>query len=85
MEEKSLQKSLADEDNQLLLARGWKSLHLYISRKDQDDRETCQSHTHTAVDMAVPKFPRLVHSTCTNSASALEMHSAQVLEMLVQM
>ena len=34
------------------------------------------------VDMAVP---RLVHSTCTSSAPALEMHSAQVLEMLVQM
>ena len=39
---------------------------------------------HTAVDMA-QEFPRLVHSPCTSSAPALEMHSAQVLEMLVQM
>ena len=31
------------------------------------------------------EFPRLVHSTCTSSAPALEMHSAHVLEMLVQM
>ena len=41
----------------------------------------------TAVDMVVPKsFPALiVHSICTSSAPALEMHSAQVLEMLAQM
>ena len=31
------------------------------------------------------EFPRLVHSMCTSSVPALEMHSAQVLEMLVQM
>ena len=43
--------------------------------------------SYTAVDMAVSKsFPcRLVHSTCISSAPALEMHSAQILEMLVQM
>ena len=30
------------------------------------------------------EFPSLVHSICTSSAPALEMHSAQVLEMLAQ-
>ena len=41
--------------------------------------------THSSRHGSSQEFPRLVHSTCTSSAPALEMHSAQVLEMLVQM
>ena len=41
----------------------------------------CHSSRHGSSQ----EFPRLVHSTCTRSAPALEMHSVQVLEMLVQM
>ena len=40
---------------------------------------------HSSRHGSSQEFPRLVHSTCTSSAPALEMHSAQVLEMLVQM
>ena len=43
-------------------------------------RNTCHSSGHGSSQ----EFPRLVHSTCTSSAPALELHSAQVLEMLVQ-
>ena len=39
---------------------------------------------HSSRHGSSQEFPRLVHSTCTSSAPALEMHSAQVLEMLVQ-
>ena len=40
--------------------------------------------SHSSRHGSSQEFPRLVHFTCTSSAPALEMHSAQVLEMLAQ-
>ena len=40
---------------------------------------------HSSRHGSSQEFPSLVHSICTSSAPALEMHSAQVLEMLAQM
>ena len=44
-----------------------------------------ENYVHSSRHGSSQEFPWLVHSTCTSSAQALEMHSAQVLEMLVQM
>ena len=42
-------------------------------------------YQHSSRHGSSQEFPRLVHSTCTSSVPALEMHSGHVLEMLVQM
>ena len=52
--------------------------------------DKAKTHVDTLVSLhssrhgSSQEFPSLVHSICTSSAPALEMHSAQVLKMLAQ-